>query len=326
MTFLQNLLNCLDRAKSVAIFTHKDSDHDCICSGLALKRILKQLNKNSVIFVEKQPSDSILKVAGKFDFETVSEKKFDVGICVDCSEITRLCEDNMKVFLNCEKKFVIDHHQDNTCFGDYNHVVRGMSSCCEVLYWLFKPIMKLDYELSKLLYSGMYMDCGAFTFSSVNEKTFKCAAALKKYCADVNDNFYVCFGIAGEEKFEITKRAFNSVRFYDKGQIAVSILRKNDFLETKTKRSDGKFMSSYLQNINGVKVGINISEDGVNEWRVSLRTACDGVNVSNIAHRFNGGGHVRASGLTLKGELEKALNALVLETKKELKKWMGFLI
>ena len=79
-------------------------------------------------------------------------------------------------------------------------------------------------------------------------------------------------------------------------------------------------MSSYLQNIREVKIGISISEDEVNEWRVSLRTACDGVNVSNIAHRSNGGGHIRASGLTLKGELEKALHALILESKKELNK------
>ena len=326
MTFLQRLLSSVNSAKSIAIFTHKNSDHDCICSGLALQQIIKQLGKDSVVFVEKEPSAGIMKVVGKRDFEVSSTKIFDVGICVDCAEVTMLCEENMKVFLNCKTKFNIDHHQDNKKYADYNYVCGGMSSCCEVLYWLFRSKMKLDYDLAKLLYSGIYMDCGAFTFSSVDCKTHKCAAELMKYCPDVNKNFYLCFGVAGEENFNITKRAFDSVRFYENGQIAVSILRKKDFEEFASKRSDGKFMSSYLQNVRGVKIAINISEDGVNEWRVSLRTACDNVNVSNIAHRFNGGGHKQASGLTLKGELEKALNALVLESKKELNKWMGFFV
>lgn len=318
MTFLQKLLSEVEKAQSIAIFTHKDSDHDCICSGLALQRILKQLGKNSTLFVEKEPSAGIVKVVGKQKYETESEKKFDVGISVDCADINRFSDKNLEVFMNCKLKFVIDHHQDNKCFGDYNYIKRGMSSCCEALFWLFKSKIKLDYDLAKFLYSGMYMDCGAFTFSSVNDKTLKCASELLKYCPDVNNNFYVCFGVVGEENFQVTQRAFQSVKLYEKGQIAVSVLRKKDFEEFKAKRSDGKFMASYLQNIRGVKIGISISEDGENEWRVSLRTACEGVNVSNIAHRFNGGGHVRASGLTLKGDLKKALNALILESKKEL--------
>ena len=318
MTFLQKLLNAIKDAKTIAIFTHKDSDHDCICSGLALQRIIKQFGKDSTLFVEKTPSAGILRIVGEQKYETVSNKQFDVGICVDCSEITRLCDENMKVFLASKTKFNIDHHQDNKNFADFNYIKRGMSSCCEVLFWLFKSKIKLDYDLAKLLYSGMYMDCGAFTYSSVNDKTLKCASELIKHCKDVNNNFYVCFGVVGEENFQVTKRAFESVRLYEKGQIAVSILRKKDFEEFKAKRSDGKFMASYLQNIRGVKIGISISEDAENEWRVSLRTACEGVNVSNIAHRFNGGGHVRASGLTLKGDIEKALHALIQESKKEL--------
>ena len=126
--------------------------------------------------------------------------------------------------------------------------------------------------------------------------------------------------MSGEENFSVTKRAFDSVKFYENGQIAVSILRKKDFEEFNAKRSDGKFMPSYLQNVRGVKMSICISEDATNEWRVSLRSSTSDVNVSNIAHRFNGGGHIQAAGLTLKGDLKKALHALIMESKKELYK------
>ena len=77
-------------------------------------------------------------------------------------------------------------------------------------------------------------------------------------------------------------------------------------------------MQSYLQNIEGVKIAISISEKVKNEYNISLRTACDDVNVSSVASRFGGGGHVRASGLTLKGDYDKALNALIMECKNQL--------
>ena len=62
-----------------------------------------------------------------------------------------------------------------------------------------------------------------------------------------------------------------------------------------------------------------LSEDEKNEWRISLRSPCEDVDVSSVAHKFNVGGHKQAAGLTLKGELEKALKALLYEAKKELK-------
>jgi nanoRNase/pAp phosphatase (c-di-AMP/oligoRNAs hydrolase) len=46
----------------------------------------------------------------------------------------------------------------------------------------------------------------------------------------------------------------------------------------------------------------------------------DDIDVSKVATRFNGGGHIRASGLTLRGDYDKALNALLLECKKEINK------
>lgn len=318
--FLTELKNALNHANSVAIFTHKDNDHDCICSAFSLQMILKQVyGKTSTIFVDKMPSESILKFVPHKNFETKSEQKFDVGICVDCSDISRLCEDSLKVFAGCSKKFSIDHHQDNSNFADFNYVKRGFSSCCEVLFWLFENEFKLTEELAKVFYAGMVMDCGMFCYGSANWKTMLCASKILKAYPNVKEGFFVCFGISGFENFAITQRAFQSVRLYKNGQIAVSILRKSDFEECGCKREDGKFIVSYLQNIAGVKIAISISEDAKNEWRISLRSPCNEVDVSNVAHKFNGGGHKQASGLTLKGELEKAIKALLFEAEKELK-------
>lgn len=319
MQFAENLLNLCKTSNSVAIFTHKNSDHDTICSAVSLNEILKQNGVNAVIFVEKTPSSGILRFVPNENFLTSSDACFDVGICVDCSDLRMLNDENLKVFGRCKTTFNIDHHQDNTKFANNNFVKKGWSSCCEVLYQLFKQNFKLNEYIASLLYAGMYMDCGSFNYSSTSPKTLKCASELLKYCPNINENFFICFGVAGQEVFEITKRAFNSVKFYCDGKIAVSVLRKKDYHEANCKREDGKFVVTYLQNISGVEIGISFSEDNKNEWRISLRTSTSYVDVSSIAHRFNGGGHKKASGLTLKGDYEKALNALICECKKELK-------
>ncbi len=319
MKFTESFFQSLKNAKNIAIFTHKNSDHDTICSAVALKEILNQNGINVTIFVDKIPSVGILKFVQNEAFEISSEKIFDVGICVDCADIRMLNDENLKVFLRCVNTFEIDHHQDNSKFANFCYV-KNSSSCCEVIYTLFKKYFKLDEYLATLLYTGMYMDCGSFNYTSANFKTLKCASELLKFCPSVNKNFFICFGIAGQENFEITKRAYNSVRFFEGGKIAVSVLRKSDFEEVGCKREEGKFIVTYLQNIKGVQIAISISEDKANEWRISLRTSSDEIDVSNVAHRFNGGGHKKASGLTLKGELDKALNALICECKKEMKK------
>ena len=320
MNFLQNFIKNIKKANKIAIFTHKDSDHDTICSAVALKEIIKQMGKKSVIFVDKKPSESILKFVPKEKFLTTTDEKFDVAICVDCSSIKRLSDDNLKIFSSAKETFNIDHHQDNTFFANFNHVQKGWSSCCEVLYSLFKDVIKLNKYLASTLYTGLFMDCGAFTYSSTTDTTHKCASELLKFSPKIKEQFFACFGVLGQEEFLITQRAFQSVKFFLSNQVAVSVLTTKDFQECGVPREKGKFIVSYLQNVAGVKISINISEDGKNEWRISLRTTNDKVDLSNIAHRFHGGGHKRASGCTLKGDIKKVINALISECKKELEK------
>ncbi len=326
MNFLTQFQETLKNAENIAIFTHKNNDHDCICSAVALQIIIEQMfGKKSTIFVDKMPTEAILCFCPHKNFSVTALKEFDVGITVDCAGLNLLCDESLKVFQRCKTTFNIDHHKDNTDFATFNYVKRGFSSCCEVLFWLFEKHFSLTFALAKAFYTGILMDCGMFCYSSANSKTLLCASKILKAFPEVKEGFFVCFGVAGFENFSITKKAFESVRFYENRQIAVSILRKSDFEECGCKREDGKFIVSYLQNIAGVKIAISISEDDKNEWRISLRTPCHDIDVSKIAHKFNGGGHKQASGLTLKGELEKALKALVLESKKELK-WTDFLI
>ena len=177
----------------------------------------------------------------------------------------------------------------------------------------------LNNIIASNLYIGIYTDTGGFKYSNTTSNTFKVLSKLLTLDIKADKIVHDCVDVVSKTDFELTKCAFNSVNFYCDNQIAVSTITKQDLDNSKADKDTARFMQSYLQNLEGVKIGISITEKIKNEYNISLRTACDDIDVSKIASRFGGGGHTRASGLTLKGEYKKALNALIMECKNHLK-------
>lgn len=315
--FVKQLLT-IAKNKKVAIMGHRSSDFDCICSCIAMHMILKQFNISSDIFVEEDLSSVFKKFLGNIPYLTKTEQKYNVCVCVDCSSASLIPENLTAIYAEAANTFAIDHHATNNKFAKYNYV-KTLSSACEVIYELFGKKIQITNDIARALYLGIYTDTGGFKYSNTTNKTFFVLSKLLKQ--DIRPDQLVHDFVDSVEKtsFELTRCAFNSVQFYYNNQIAVSIITKQDFDKVGVKKDSAKFMQSYLQNIEGVKIAITISEQTPKEYHISLRTACDDVDVSSIAVRFGGGGHVRASGLSLKGEYKKALNALLMECKKVLK-------
>ena len=309
--FAKNLIKVCKSAKNVAISGHINPDYDALGSCLSLQKILEQNNIRADIILEK-PLENFYEYLDKnYNFIVQPNKKYDVLITVDTAELKLIPENVLDIRENAKVTFNIDHHQSNKNYAKFNYVEGETSSACEVLFYLFKKYFVLDKELASLLYIGIYADTGGFVYSNTKAKTFNCLAEL--ISTGINADALLLQFFRGKTliEFEITRRAFNSVQFYFDNKIAVSVLRYKDFQENNASLNDGKFIISYLQTIKGVQVAICVSEPQQNDFHVSLRTASDNVNVSEIAESFGGGGHIKASGLTLKGDFDKALNALI---------------
>ena len=310
------LLTC--KNKTVAISGHRSADFDCIGSCIAMHMILKQFNISSDIFVESNIDSKMLKNAYNLPILTEPKTSYDVCITVDCPSVSLIPENVVPVFSGAKTTFCIDHHISNSQYATYNYV-DNVSSACEVIYTLFEKKIKLNEQLAKNLYLGIYTDTGGFKYSNTSSKTFEVLSKLTKINFHPDELIHNCVDLISASSFALTKCAFNSVKFYADNQIAVSLITKQDLDNNKVDRDTSKFMQGYLQNLEGVKVAVCVTERSKGEFNISLRTACDDVNVSDIASRFGGGGHVRASGLTLRGDFQKALNALIMEIKNQLK-------
>ena len=269
------------------------------------------------MLLEKELDEYFYDFIREFNYKTEVLTP-DVLIGVDISEKNRMPKEVVKIADNVSNSFVIDHHkyEDKDLWAKFNQIWVGESSACEVIFRTFEPYFKLNNKLAKIFYIGIYSDTGGFIYSNTKFTTFEILAKLVKYDIKADEIVRDCFAKTKPNAFEINKRAINSVQFFDDGQIALSVLRYSDYQETKVPYSGSRYIVSYLQSVEGVKVVINVFEPEPKVYHISLRTMVDGVDVSEIAAHFKGGGHMRASGLTLQGDLEKSINAVIKQTEK----------
>ena len=132
------------------------------------------------------------------------------------------------------------------------------------------------------------------------------AAAILLDAGISKEEIYRCMYVRGIKDLEIQKYLLNHFIF-DEG-IAYYILNQEDLDTLEITREQGSNYVHVLSNIEEIKVWMAITyQKGKDNYRVSLRSR--NVPVQPVASKFNGGGHLYASGATLESldDLESML-------------------
>ena len=99
--------------------------------------------------------------------------------------------------------------------------------------------------------------------------------------------------------------------------MAISKLSIDEMKEVGGTPKDADAVVSYIKNTEGADAAVFFYEKKNGEIKASMRSN-EAVNVSEIAVRFGGGGHIRASGCTLYGSFEEVMPPVINELKKAL--------
>lgn len=315
---MKRISNELKDAKTIAIGGHVRPDGDCVCSVMALCRYLKkELPQTEIDVYLEEPPATFRVLEGieeiKSDFNT--DKIYDVFIAVDCND-ERL-GDALSIFRQARKRINIDHHISNMGSGDINIVEPERSSTAELLYDLMEPEL-VDAEIARAIYIGIAHDTGVFRYSNTSPHTLQIAAELLKFGFDFSALIEETFFEKSYVQTQIMGRAIlESVRFMDDRCIVSMVSRRMmDFYQVGPKDLDG--IVNQLQGVRGVDCAIFMYETGTLEYKVSMRS--NGlVDVSRVAVKFGGGGHVRAAGCTMNGTYHDNINNLSHEIAAQLK-------
>jgi phosphoesterase RecJ-like protein len=305
----------LKRFGKWALFTHKRADGDAVGSAAGLFEVGLTLGK-TVTWCSHDPLPDDLSFVPHFDECRVCEKLFPftdgktLYVFLDCAGEERSV-DGLRVRDRGTTVLNIDHHEDNTMYGDVNCVSPKSSSTAEVLYLLLRcggfPINEMA---AKCMYLGICTDTGGFAFSNTSPLTHRAAAELIE--AGNIDPSAVSDRITQTQtpgRMALWARAFERVEAFGHGDNFIfSNLVRSDFAETGTGPADTEGLVNMLMRIRGAEfVALFTEQLKENTIRVSFRSRGGPFCAGEVARIFGGGGHEKAAGATMAGPLDMVM-------------------
>ena len=211
----------------------------------------------------------------------------------------------------------IDHHHDNSRFGNLNLVVPDASSTGEVLADLFERLgVEITPEIAEALYIAVVTDTGRFQYTNTSPKALRLAAALIERGADVHKIFQDVYESVEFAKLKLLARALEHAQVYEGGRVVVSYLDRGDFSAVSAPEPYAEGIIDYLRAVEGADMSVLIREpprqDGPAR-RVSLRASVDELDVSAIARKSGGGGHRQAAGFSSEQQIEEITEFVLRE-------------
>ncbi len=312
---LTDISEKIKEAQNIAIFTHESPDGDAIGSTLSVYLALKQIGKEAKMYIpEYSRLFNFLPGASEIK-NKLDDEEFDLAISVDCANLKRLV--GKEYFENAKETIVIDHHESNDMYGDINYVDSAAPACAQILVSILQYYnVEITQELGTTLLTGIITDTGGFKHQGITPETFEFAAELLRKGVDVSTLYSKVLETRTRANFELSKRVSERMEFLEDGKIAFTYITKQDEIETNAEPGDHEGLVEIARSIEGVEVSVFIRQrDDEEYYKVSMRSK-NNINVSDICYLFGGGGHIRAAGCLIKGDVEKVKEKIIKETKK----------
>ena len=315
---LDNILEEIKNANTIAILVHENPDGDAIGSATAMHLALKQLGKDSDVIIPEYPKEFEFLPGAEDIIKESSVESYDLVLTLDCATV-KLLNGCTKYFENAKTKIAIGHHSSNTMFADYNYVDQEAPACAQLLLVVFSYFkIEVNKEIGTCILTGIITDTGGFKYEGVTAETFRFVAGLCEKGVKVSKVYQKVFASKTRAKFDLHRIALNRVEFLENGKIAFTYITKKDEEQVGAKNGDYDGIVENGREVEGVEVSVFLRETdkGI---KVSLRSK-EYVDVSKIAMIFGGGGHVRAAACKMQnGTIEQIKNQLVNSIKPCLK-------
>jgi phosphoesterase RecJ-like protein len=299
------------------VVTHENPDGDALGSLLATTVALRQIGKDVVMYLAGAapiPAEYQFMALDELVRELPADAEERVLVAVDCAKADRMAADPGPILERTASVVNIDHHHDNTRFGDVNLIVADASSTGEVLRDVFEGLgVELTPEIAEPLYIALVTDTGRFQYANTTAKSLRLAAELVEAGADVHAVFQQVYESVEFAKLKLLARALERARVLEGGRIVVSNLLRTDFAEVGAVEPYSEGIIDYLRAVEGSELAVLIREpphDASAKRRVSLRASVDELDVSAIARLFGGGGHRMAAGFQSEASVDEIVDRI----------------
>jgi len=297
----------LRSCRDAVIITHQNPDGDCIGAGFGLKDILAEIGVRSrVICHDEFPSpryDFITETGAGEDFEPQAVIAVDIA---DEKLMGRYAE-----IYGGKVQLCIDHHISNKNYAEMTLLDAGATAACQVIYDLAKHMgVNITKHCATCLYTGIATDSGCFKYDCTTPRAHEIAAEMMKNY-DINFariNRYM-FDVKSAGRMKLESKVTDLMETYLGGKL-------NIIAVTKSVAEDMGVSMDELEGFAPLTIQLEQSEVGIfirqreKDYKCSFRSA-NNVNVSEICQKLGGGGHAKAAGCQIAGDLEDIKKQLV---------------
>jgi bifunctional oligoribonuclease and PAP phosphatase NrnA len=294
--------------------SHARPDGDAIGSALALAEVLDQLGcKADVIFADAIPY--IYRTLPNLDriHHTASANDVDPdpntpAILLECDGIARTG------LLGLEGRTLIniDHHASGRLFGSVNWIDEHACAVAAMVYRIaIAAKIEITPSLATCLYAAIVSDTGSFTYSSTTADTFAIVHDLAVKGASPSQIARDLYFSNPASKIHLLGTALSHLQC--DGPIAWAWVTSEEMARAGADAEDCEGVVNYLISIAGIEAAVFLREVAdTSQFRLSIRSKGK-LDVSHVAEHFGGGGHRTASGCTLEGPLNVAIDRILTQ-------------
>lgn len=296
---VKQIIKKIKEYDNIVIARHVGPDPDALASEIALREIIKLTYPKKNVYAVGN-SVSKFKYFGELD--RIDDNKLDnpLLIVLDVPNISRIDGIN---YSNYNYVIRIDHHPNVEDIAQLEFVNEHASSTCELITeMIYSSKLKVNRHIAENLFLGIVTDSDRFLLSYTTPKTFKLVTRL------IED-----FNLEISKLYDLLYiRPINEVKF--QSYIALNmIITENNFGYIKLNKKiidefgvDSSSASNMINNFNYIKelyCWAFSSFDEKNEiHKINIRSR--GPIINDVAQKYNGGGHIFASGARIKEENE----------------------
>ncbi len=309
-----DIKNRLDIAKKIVIVSHVRPDGDAIGSLLGLGLALRDAGKSVQMILADGVPSSFKYLEGSEFIKKEPNGEHDTFITVDCADFKR----TGKIFESFGQPNInIDHHKTNEKFGKLN-LIEAEEVATAAILTAHLPTwgLTITKPIAAALLTGIITDTLGFRTSNTTPQALRQAAILMETGADMPEIYMRA----------LVRRSFPAARYWGAGLsslenkhgIVWGTLTIKDRKAAGYGGNDDADLINMISAIDGNKVGMIFVEQNDNHVKISWRALEAGVDVSQVAKHFQGGGHAAAAGADIQGSLSEVQKEVLKKTREML--------
>ena len=296
---ISKALDAIKQYDVIVIHRHTSPDGDAMGSQIGLKRIIEHNFPDKQVYAVGDDARRFSFMDGS-KMDEISDDVCDgaLAIVLDTSANSLISDDRYKL---ADLRIRIDHHIFVEDIAEIDIDDTSFESCCGLVTYLAREWgLDVPVDAAKALFTGLVTDSGRFRYDSTTPRTFDLAS------------FLLSKGFSATSIYnELYQDEFKNVKLRAEFVTAIRFTPANvayiytDLARVAQTGMEAQAVSRGMVNcmgeIKGVNTWVNFTEC---EQGVLCEIRSKNRNINQIAVAHGGGGHLKASGATLKDRQE----------------------